>query len=189
MVSLTDLWLAIVLAAVGVFVASSLVHMVIGWHKADYKNLPGEDAIGEAMRAQSVPPGRYMIPCADSYAEAQTPEMIAKFESGPVAFLSVLPNGMPGMGKALLQWFLYTLLVGVFIAYIATLSLKAGAEYMHVFRVTGTVAVMVYAVPRIVDSIWNGIDWSITARYLADGVIYGLVSAGVFSWQWPAAAA
>ena len=37
MVSLADLWLPILLSAVLVFVASSLIHMVLGWHRHDFK--------------------------------------------------------------------------------------------------------------------------------------------------------
>ena len=36
MVGLAALWLPILLSAVIVFVASSLIHMVSGWHKSDY---------------------------------------------------------------------------------------------------------------------------------------------------------
>ena len=40
MVALTSLWLPVVVSAVLVFVASSVVHMVLGYHNTDYSKLP-----------------------------------------------------------------------------------------------------------------------------------------------------
>jgi len=37
MVSLVDLWLPILLSAVLVFVASSVIHMALRWHSNDFK--------------------------------------------------------------------------------------------------------------------------------------------------------
>jgi hypothetical protein len=44
MAMLASLWLPILLAAVGVFVVSSLIHMLFKWHNRDYRKLPNEDA-------------------------------------------------------------------------------------------------------------------------------------------------
>lgn len=43
MVTLSALWLPILLSAVIVFVASSIIHMAIPIHKNDYRQLPDED--------------------------------------------------------------------------------------------------------------------------------------------------
>ena len=51
MVPLTQLWLPVVLAAVLIFVASSLIHMVFKWHKAEYRALPDEEAAREWSEA------------------------------------------------------------------------------------------------------------------------------------------
>ena len=58
----------------------------------------------------------------------------------PVGFLTVVPSGPPGMGKNLIQWFLYSVLISLVVAYVALLGLFRGATYATVFRVTGTVA-------------------------------------------------
>ena len=63
---LTELWLPIVLAAVFVFIASSVIHMVLPIHKSDVKKMKNEDQVLEAMRANGVEPGNYMFPCAAS---------------------------------------------------------------------------------------------------------------------------
>lgn len=187
-VPLADLWLAILLSGVGVFIASSLVHMVIGWHKSDYGKLPGEDAIRDVMREQGVKPGHYLFPCPDNYSEMQTPEMQAKYEQGPVGFMTLMPPGPWTMGKSLGIWFAYSIGISLCVGYLLTLALPAGAEYSAVFRIAATAGVMAYALPAIVDSIWKGIRWGITLRFIGDGIIYALVTAGVFGWQWPAAA-
>jgi hypothetical protein len=187
MVGLADLWLPIVLSGVAVFIVSSIIHMVVKWHMGDYGKLPDEDAVMTAMRDSGLQPGQYLFPRPDDPKDWQSPEMKERYEKGPVGFLSVLPNGMPAMGKNLLLWFVYSILVGVFVGYITGLSQAAGAHYGEVFRVAGTVAILAYALPNMVDSIWKGIRWAVTLRFIADGVAYGLVTAGVFGWLWPAA--
>jgi hypothetical protein len=183
-----DLWLPILLSAVFVFVVSSVVHMVLPIHKGDYKKLPGEAGILEAMRAQGVQPDEYMFPCASSMKDMCTPEMIEKFKQGPVGIMTVMPSGPPRMGKCLVLWFLYLIVVGVFVGYITGLALGAGAEYKRVFRVAGTVAILAYAVGNLPATIWKGQKWSTTCKFIFEGVVYGLVTAGTFGWLWPDAA-
>ncbi len=188
MISLTALWLPILLSAVFVFIVSSILHMVITIHRGDLKKIPGEEKVLEAMRAQGVQPGSYMFPCAGSMKEMGTPEMIEKCKLGPVGFLTVVPSGPPSMGKNLVQWFFYSILIGVFVAYVAMLALEPGAAYATVFRLTGTIAILGYAVGALPDSIWKGQSWVITLKFIFDGVVYGLVTAGTFGWLWPDAA-
>ena len=185
--ALLDLWLPILLSAVFVFLVSSIIHMVVPIHKGDYKKLPGEADVLAAMRAQQVQPGDYMFPCAASMQDMGSPEMIEKYNQGPVGCVTVMPSGPPAMGKSLVQWFLYSVLIGIFVAYIGTLSLSPGSPYMDVFRLTGTVAILGYGLTNFTNSIWKGVSWGVTMKYLFDGVVYGLVTAGAFGWLWPAA--
>lgn len=187
MVSLADLWLPVLASAVAVFVVSSLIHMVIGYHKSDWKKLADEDGVRDDLRKYSIPTGQYTFPCAASMKDMGSPEMLAKLNEGPVGHMTILPSGPWPVGKSLLQWFVFTIVVGVFIAYIATLALPAGADYMAVFRFTGTVAVLAYAFANVPDSIWKGVSWTTTAKFVVDGVLYGLATAGCFGWLWPGA--
>ena len=186
--TLVDLWLAILLSAVFVFVASSIIHMVLPIHKGDHKKMPGEAEVMAAMRTQGLQPGDYMFPSASSMKECGSPEMVEKFTQGPVGFLTVIPSGPPAMGKSLVQWFLYSVLISIFVAYIGTFRLAPGTHYMEVFRLTGTVAIIGYAVGNIPASIWKGQSWGTTVKFIFDGVVYGLVTAGTFGWLWPQAA-
>ncbi len=45
MIGIMSLWLPIVLSAIIVFVASSIIHMVLKYHNSDYPQLSGEDGI------------------------------------------------------------------------------------------------------------------------------------------------
>ena len=185
MIPLTALWLPIVLSAVVVFLASAVLHMVLPFHRKDFKGLPAEDKIRDAIREAGVTPGDYHFPHAPDLKSAYTPEMIKKFEQGPVGIMTVMPSGPPTMSKALGIWFVFCLVVSVFVAYLTTRTMAAGTSYIAVFRIAGTVAFMGYGMAQATDSIWKGQAWSTTWKHLCDGLIYGLLTAGIFGWLWP----
>ena len=185
MVYLTALWLPILLSAVVVFIASSIIHMVLPYHRSDHKKLPNEDKLLEAMRNAGVAPGNYHFPHAVSHKEMKSPEMIEKLKKGPVGLVNVIPNGPPAMGKYLLLWFIFCLVISSFVAYVAGRALGAGAPYLAVFRIAGTVGFLGYAAAQATDSIWKGQAWSTTTKHMFDGLVYGLLTAGVFGWLWP----
>jgi len=187
MVSIIDLWLPIILAGIGVFVVSSIIHMLLTYHRSNMSQLPGEDKFREVMRSLNVPPGEYMVPYCGSPDAMNSDEYKQKVNEGPVGWMTVLPNGPWPMGKSLLTSFIYSLIVGFFAAYIAVLALPAGAEYLQVMRITGVVAFCCYGIGLIQNSIWWGRKWSTTVKFLIDALIYGLVTGGFFGWLWPAA--
>ena len=131
MVSFASLWLPILLSAVLVFVASTLIHMVLKYHAADYRALPNEAAFRAAFRGTHVPPAQYIIPHISDMKQMGSPEHIAKLTEGPVAVLNVRPNGVIGMGKSLGQWFLFSLVVSACVGHIASGVLPVGTEYMR----------------------------------------------------------
>ena len=185
MVSIPSLWLPILVAAVLVFVVSSLVHMVLGWHRSDYSALPDEAATLETLGRQSLAPGLYPFPHCPDHKDMGKPEMQARFAKGPVGFVTVIPSGPPNMGVYLGTWFAFCLVVGVFVAYLAGRTLAPGAHYLAVFRVAGATAFMAYGLGQVVDSIWKGQRWSATFRHVVDGLAYALVTGGAFGWLWP----
>jgi hypothetical protein len=185
MVSITALWLPILLAAVFVFIASSIMHMVLPYHRSDYKKLPGEEKLLEAMGSAGVAPGDYAFPCPANPKDMGSPAMMEKYKKGPVGTMIVIPNGPPPMAKQLTLWFLYCLTVGIFVAYLTGRSLGPGAEYLAVFRIAGTTAFLAYAAAQTTDSIWKGQSWSTTLKHIFDGLIFGLLTAGAFGWLWP----
>ena len=184
-VSLGQLWIPIVAAAVGIFIASSLVHMVFKWHNADYRKLANEDDVRAVVRASSPAPGQYVIPYCSDMKLMQTPEFQQKFKDGPVAFLTVRPSGPPTIGPALGQWFVLNLVVALLVAYLASKSLPSTASFLQVCRIVGTVTFMAYAGGSISGAIWMGKPWASAAKEVLDAFIYGLVSAVIFGWLWP----
>lgn len=185
MVYLLELWLPIVLAAVVVFIASSIIHMVLPYHKSDFKRLPDEERVLDALRKEELPPGEYSFPRASSMKDMGSPEMLKKFNEGPVGMMTVLPSGPPAMGKALVLWFVYCLVISIFVAYLAGRTLGPSSEYLAVFRVTSVAAFLAYAAAQASESIWMGRSWSSTFKNAIDGLIYGLLTGGVFGWLWP----
>jgi hypothetical protein len=168
-----------------VFIASSLIHMVIGWHNNDFGKLPNEDAVRDAMRAAQVAPGEYFFPCADNPKDNMSAEMQAKFAEGPSGKMTVFPTGPMNMGMKMTHWFFYCVIVGLFAGYVGSATLAAGTHYLHVFQVVGTAAFLAYAGGTWQDVIWWGMKPSVAIKHMADGLIYGLLTAGVFGWLWP----
>lgn len=185
MVSITELWLPILVSAVAVFVASSLIHMVIGYHKGDFRPVPSEDRVADALRPFNIPPGDYCLPRPQSMAQLKDPAFIEKFKKGPVVLMTVLPPGRTAMGAQLGQWFLFIVVVAIMAAYIAGRALRPGAEYLEVFRFAGATTFFCFSMSYIPTSIWYKKNWGTTLRNMLDGLVYGLVAGGVFGWLWP----
>jgi hypothetical protein len=184
MVSLGALWLPIALSAVLVFVLSSIIHMVLGYHNSDYTPLPNEDAVRAAIRSGNPGPKQYVIPyCAPK--EMGSPEAKRKFEEGPVGVLNLKPTGSFGMGPSLAQWFVFALGVSFFVAYVASRALPTGTEYLRVFQIVGSVAFLGYAAGQLPAAIWMGKPWTVAWKEVLDGLIYAFATAGLFGWLWP----
>src|SRR5258705_5069459 len=112
MVPLTALLLPILLSAVIVFVASSIIHMVLPYHRSDYQQLPEEEKLLPTLRAAGLKPGLYHFPFC-SHKDMKSPAVQEKFKQGPVGLLTVFPSGPVGMPKFLGMWFVYCLLIGM----------------------------------------------------------------------------
>lgn len=185
MVPLMALWLPIVVSAVIVFVVSSIIHMMLPYHRSDYGRLPHEDEIMAALRKFNIPKGDYLMPCAGSPKAMGTPEFREKLTKGPVAVITVMPNGVPSMAPSLAQWFVYCVVVGIFAAYVAGRALPVGAHYLAVFRFAGCTAFIGYALAQWQNTIWYKRAWTTTLKSTFDGLVYGLLTAGTFGWLWP----
>jgi hypothetical protein len=185
MPSLAQLWAPILLSAILVFIASSLVHMVFKWHNTDYKKLPNEDDVRAAIRKGSPAPGQYVIPHCMDMKEMGGPEMKQKFADGPVAMLWIKANGMTSMGPMLGQWFVFNIVVAFFVAYIGAHTLPIGTAYLAVYRVVGAVTFLAYAAGELPAAIWMGKPWGAALKDAGDSLLYALLVAGAFGWLWP----
>jgi len=185
MVPVLSLVVPILVAAVIVFIVSAIIHMVLPFHRSDYKRLPAEDDVMAALRKFAIPTGDYLVPCAGGPKEMNTPAFVEKMTKGPVIFMTVMPSGRPAMGAQLVQWFVYCLIVSVFAAYLAGRALDTSAHYLAVFRFAGTTAFLGYSLALWQNSIWYKRNWLVTMKSTIDGLIYALLTAGTFGWLWP----
>lgn len=183
MVPLSALILPILVAAIIVFVASSVIHMLLPYHRTDFARMPDEAAVLGILR--DAPPGDYVLPHAADTEARKSPEFQEMMSRGPVVFMTILPGGGPSMGKSLALWFVFALVVSVFAAYVPGRVLSPGTDYLSVFQLAGTTAFAGYALGIWPESIWFGRRWSTTIKSTVDGLIYALLTGGVFGWLWP----
>ncbi|HEY3176936.1 MAG TPA: hypothetical protein VGK94_14370 [Candidatus Polarisedimenticolia bacterium] len=182
-----SLWLPVIVSAVVVFVVSSVMHMFLTYHKSDFKPLPNDDGVREALAKGNPSPGVYFTPHCMDHKQMKEPATKEKFEKGPVAIVTVYPKGMPMLPKHLVMWFAFSALVSFAAAYVARHTMSPGADGMLVMRITGTVAFAGYAMSHMSDSIWKGQPWSNTLRSMLDGAIYAVLTGLTFRLMWPAA--
>ncbi len=184
MVPLASLWLPVLLSAIVVFLASWMVHMLLPHHRVDYLKLPQEDAVLDALRALDIPSGQYLAPFVTTAAQMKEPAYVEKRKRGAI-FLTLMAGPDPGMGKPLLQWFIYLLVISLTVAFLAGEVIGAGAPYPAVFKFVCVAALLAYVLGHPHQSIWFRQSWRATCNYAVDGLIYSLLTAGVFGWLWP----
>jgi len=184
MTPLATLWLPIVVSAVIIFFASFIMHMLLPYHRSDYKQLPEEDKSLAALRATSLKRGLYVFPFS-THKEMKSPAMIEKYNQGPVGMAIIFPSGPPFLPKFLGLWFGYCLLIGFFVAYLAAHTVAPGTYYLAVFRIVGTAAFLAFGLGPLANVTWKGYPWSFVLKEAIDGLIYALLMAGTFGWLWP----
>ncbi len=183
--ALLSLWLPILLSAVVVFVISSLVHMVLKWHAADYNTLPNEDAIRAAFNAGKPAPGRYVIPHCKEMKDMASEAMKKKYAEGPVGHITLLPSGQPNMGKYLGMWFVLCVFISTVAAFLTVRLIPHQYSYaMVAAKLTFAVSFIGYGFGTLQASIWEGRPWGSSAKYLLDAALYALGTGAVFYWLW-----
>lgn len=188
MQALALLWLPVLVAAIAVFVASSLVHMVFRWHQSDYRRLGNEEAVRTALRQSGDAPGQYHTPWCEGMKEAHGEAMQAKFREGPIAIVTVFKPAAPQMGPMLGRWFLLNLVLAAAVGAIVLQVYGAGGDPRYAGHLAGLITLLAYGAGSPAQSIWMGKPWATTAKDLLDALFYGLVTALAFWWLWPQAA-
>lgn len=185
MVPVLSLWLPLVLSAVAVFIISSIVHMVLPFHKNDFQKLPDEDAVMNALRPLNIPRGEYMMPRGEGMESMRSEAFKAKWKAGPVGLLSILPNENMGMGPQLLGWFVYCLVISLFAAYLPSRALGAGAPFIQVFRFASVTAFLGYGAALWQSTIWYRHSVATTLKQTFDALLFAVATGFVFGWLWP----
>ena len=178
--TIVTLWLPILVSAVVVFAAGSVIWMFMPWHKTDWSKTSDEEAVRSALK--TTPPGMYTVPNVPDPSQINDPDMRQKFIDGPQAFITVIPSGLPAMGGKLVMMFAYNLFVAIICAYFVSRTVAAGADYLAIFRIAGAVAFVAYGVAYVQESIWFGRSWSTSIKTFLDALIYGVLTGGVFGW-------
>ena len=182
MVGLMMLWLPILLSSVFVFIASNILWMALPfWHYKDYGRLENDKPVLDALK--SVKSGQYIVPFMDW--KTMTPEQRQEVQTWPAAFMLVRNPGKFALGKALVSYFLYAVVISVLVAYITGRTRGAGAHYLEVFRIAGAVTFVAYAFRGVPDAIWYGKPWRVVFKELVDGLIFAGLTGGTFGWLWP----
>ena len=113
------------------------------------------------------------------------PAFIAQATKGPRAFMTIAPGAPPGMGPHLGRWFVYSVMVSLFSAYIVGGLVGPGASFRGVFHFISAPTFIGYALALPQLSIWSRRSWGTTLRSTFDSLIYGAVTGAVFAWLWP----
>ncbi len=138
-----------------------------------------------ALRPFAIPTGDYMLPRAGSMKDMKSPAFVEKWTQGPVVSMTVMPSGHNFMGRTLVQWFLYCLVVSLFAAYIASRAVGRGAPYLEVSRFASATAFAGYGLALWQNSIRYHRKWSTTIKSNIDSLIYGFLTGGMLGWLWP----
>jgi hypothetical protein len=186
MVPLIDLWLPVLVSAVVVFIAASVVWMVLPHHKKDIRTLPDEKALTDHLRQLNLPPGTYMWPGCKSGENMKSEEFKARYNAGPWGSINIL-GGKPSFARNLALTFLFYIVVSIFVGYITRLASGPGEAFLAVFRVAGATAVLGYCAGGIPQAIFCGKPGRFVLTDFIDGVVYGLLTGVVFGLLWPAA--
>ena len=185
MVSLEQVIIPIALSAIGVFVMSSLIHMVFKWHNSEYHGFANEEEVRRVVRAANAAPGQYILPYCPDHNDLKKPEVQQKFVEGLIAFVNVMKPGAPNMGPMLGQWFALNVVVAILVGYLAMKTLPAGLSFLAVAREVSIVTFLAYAGGSISHAIWMGKPKSAAVKECLDAFLYGLVTAIAFGMLWP----
>ena len=179
---LIDLWLPILLNGVVLFVLSFVAWVILPHHFNDFSMLPEESDFMDAVERMNIPVGNYMFPYAKSKVEQGSPEYQEKYKVGPRGTLQVF--SMPNMGVNMAKTVVFFLVTSAVIGYITYFACPPIAEgqFMKVFRIAGTIGILVHASSGILNGIW--FQRKMLTNFV-DGVVYGLILGLIFAFLWP----
>jgi hypothetical protein len=124
--------------------------------------------------------GSYMVPGVSTGAERMSKEFVAKFEAGPRLVMTVMPN--VNMGVNLGLTFLYFLTCSFLIGYATSIAIKAGTDFMTVFRLVFTIGILTFLAAMVGHSIWFRTR---IVGHLIESIAYAAIVAAIFGGLWP----
>lgn len=174
----TRLILPIILSAVALFLASFSIRMGTPLHDGDYAKLPNEQEVMQA--AEQIPGGRYVFPWA-SRAEYGSEEFLQRYVEGPRGMMVVYDEPM-NFPATLGLTFVFYLVAGMFVAYLAYKAIPVGAAFAEVFKFTAIAAIAIHGLGWLPQLIWYG-DIALVPTMI-DCVVFALLTGVVFGLLW-----
>ena len=186
MIPLSHLWLPILASSVAVFVVSALLHMLFTYHNTDYRRVPNEDEVRAAINKGGLTPGQYVLPYAMGPGAMKDPAIVQKMTEGPAGFLLLRkPCSVQRWDPRWASGSVLTLVIAFLVGYVAALTIAPGADHMSVFRVVSSIAFLAYAGSRAQEAIWRAVPWSAVIKTIIDGLVFALVTGGLFALMRP----
>lgn len=179
--SVTELWLPILLAGVATHIASTIAWTVLPHHKPEWKGLgDDEDGLQDWIAGREIPAGQYLFPFASGMKEADCDAIKEKQQK--CRGMLLLYQRPVNMGAAIGKTLAFFLVAAFMIGYLAAFSVPSGASFWHVFRFVSTAGILTHCFARFPHVFWFPEK---IAMSLLDGVVYSLITAGVFAALWP----
>lgn len=179
---LVSLLIPVLLSAVALFFASFLSWMVLQLHRDDWIKIEQEDQFLESLKAMNLPRGSYMFPGCKNSEEMKSEEYQRKWKAGPCGIITVFSE--VNMGRNLGLTFLYFLVVSFALAYLSTIALSPGAEFITVFKFMTLAGLLTFLSAIVQHAIWfhNRI-----VGHIIESVLYAVIVGLIFGFLWPAA--
>jgi len=90
------------------------------------------------------------------------------------------------MGKYLATWFLWTLVVAIVAAFIASqIFFLEPNRARAAAKLVGAITFIAHGFGTVTESIWGMRPWSSSVKYLLDAGLYAVGAGLVFFWLWP----
>jgi hypothetical protein len=163
------------------FFASWAAWMLLPHHKPEWQGLPNEEGFLQSLRNAGVPAGQYMFPYSCKPEEWKSEEFKRRTEAGPNGTLTIWKSP-PNMGVNMACTLAFFIVANFVIAYLASIAVPPGADFLTVFRFVGTAGILTYGTANILNGIWFGRKM---VADIVDGIAYGLITGLVFAWLWP----
>jgi len=178
-----DLWLPILLAGLATHIASTIAWTLLPHHKPEWNKLPAEEGLLDFLDQNSVAASQYLFPFCDDPKLMSEPEFKQKMETRCRGMLILWPKP-PNMGKAIGLTLAFFLVAAFAIGYLASIAFAPGASMMEIFRLVFMAGLLCH-----VAGPFPGVFWfrKYVAMEMLDGLVYALITAGIFAGLWPAA--
>ncbi len=185
MTELTSLILPVLITTVACFFLSFLMWAVLKHHEKDIQFYPEQDKLLDFVRSSNVKPGTYMFPTCADRKDFKDPAMMEMFNKGPWGTLSIW-GAKPSMGRNMGLTVLYFFVVSLLVAYLTSLARSPGSNFLEVFQVASTAAILAHVLGGAPGGIWFGKNLRHFITDAIDGLVYSLATGAIFAFMWPA---